>query len=122
MSDINFNIIYYSPLLVFIIIGIVSVLIGGHHQKLDFSICKLKLMQKDSKRRMVVCFLLMIVLPITIIPLHVFLKKYIIVIQFLVLFFIITFSLSFIAYLLRYILIRKKISLLIENEENFEGM
>ena len=116
MRDELFYIIYFSPLLSFLIIGIIAVLVGSLRIKLNFSVDKLKLIQNGCKKNMIIYFIAMFLLPITLIPIHHFFSRFILITQFFILFFTISFSLTFMAYLQKYLIIRKKL----QKEDNNE--
>ena len=112
MSNELFFIIYFSPLLCFIIIGIISVFIGNKHfLKKIFSIDEIKNMCKTFKEKSIKCLIIMIILLITLIPLNILKPKYYLIMQFIILFININFLLSFIAYLQRYKYMKKNIEI-----------
>jgi len=92
MSDELFHLIYYSPLFLFLNIGVIAVLVGNSHfLKSDFSIEEWKLAIIKSKKGMIRYFMLMLLLPTTIIPIYIFIPDFFLVIRFFILFFTITF-------------------------------
>jgi hypothetical protein len=110
MSDeVLFNIVYYSFLFFFALIGIISTIAARSSIKLDFPEDKLRFIQKKCKKWMVIYFIAMLLFPTTIIPLYIFSPNYILIIQFFILFFTIVFSLLSIGYFQTYLLVRKKI-------------
>ena len=110
MSDeVFFNIVYYSILFSVLLVGIISAIVAKSQIKLNFSEDKLRLMQKEFKKRMMIFFTMTLLFLTTIIPLYIFSPEYILLIQFIILFFSIVFFIGFIGYSLNYILIRKKL-------------
>jgi len=110
MNNEFFYIVYFSPLFLFINIGVIAVLVGNSHfLKTNFSVDKLRLILRKSKKSLITYFILMIFFPTILIPLYIFSPRFILVIQFFILFFTIIFFLSFMTYLQRFLSIIKKL-------------
>ena len=108
-NEIIFKVVYFGLLLLCIIIGVFAVIVGQSRFRFDFSYEDLKRIQKRCKKGMIIYCLAALLLPVTLIPLYIASPKFILIIQFVVLFFTISFSLTFMAFFLRYWMIRKKL-------------
>ena len=109
MSKELFNTIYYGSLFILICIGIIAVIAGQSRIKLDLPIDKLRLEKKGYKKLAVIFFVVELLLPATLLPLYIFSPKYMLIIQYVILFLTVYFSLLFVTYFQRYWLIRKKL-------------
>jgi len=110
MGDVLFNTVYYGILLVGLLMGFISLIVAKPRIKFNFPEEELKIIEKRLKKGMVICFILMLFMPTTLIPLYIFSPRLILVIQFIILFFTISFTVSFFSYLLNFWLLRKKIT------------
>ena|GEM_PF-5934162 len=120
MNDITFfNFIYYGILVIYIIFGLVAVMVATtrSHFRPDVSKDKLRIMQKNSKKHLIIYFIASYLVLALLIPLYIFSPKLILAIQFVILFFSINFSLLFTYNLMYYLAIRKKLKL-IDNAES----
>jgi hypothetical protein len=101
--------VYYVILLFVILIGAIATGLARLWLKLDFPEDKLRLMQKKYKKGMIIFFITMLLSLTTIIPLHIFSPKDILMIQFIILFFAIIFIFLFLGYAQTYWLIHEKL-------------
>jgi len=110
MSDeVVFNLIFYGLLLFSLIIGLVSVIVAQVYYKFDFSEDELRLIQKKCKKKMIILFITILLLPVILVPLNIAFPKLARLFLFIILFLNISFSLAFTGFFLRYWSIRKKI-------------
>jgi len=106
-NDLLFNLVYFGLLIFYIVISIISMIVGILRINFNLSIDKLKQQNIINRKYMIVCFLFSVLLPILIIPLYIFSPKYLLIIQFSIIIFSVSFSISFLSFFYRYCKIRK---------------
>jgi hypothetical protein len=106
----KYEVIYYGLLVFYILIGIIALMIAPLRFKFTlFSEDELMVHLKMNKKGMLIYSVIMILLPLTLLPLTTIFSKGIRLILFIILFLTISASLAFSSHLQRYCSIRKTI-------------
>jgi hypothetical protein len=117
MNDNIFNIVYYGIFFFYLVIGIIAVLVSHSRFKINSSEDELRFMKKKYIKWAIVFFVLMILLPMTIIILYIISLEFIHIIQFFILYLTVTCSLISLVFFLRYWSIRKCLRNILHNDK-----
>ena len=107
MRDETFNLIYYGFLFCVLFIIIISAIIGMSLTKFDYSNEKLRLMKTNSKKGMLIYAILALLLPVVLVPFHIFQLRFFLLVQFIIIILTVLSYLLFMVYLRNYCKILK---------------
>jgi len=102
-----FNMVYWGTLLSAFVAGIAALFIAKPRIRFDFPIDKLKSLEIKFKKGMVIGIILIILMLVALILLYVISPKSILLIQYIILFFTFSFTISTLGFLLNYRILQK---------------